>query len=186
MDTPFSWPKLSLYLSNIMHLKNVGVICSQLHVTRARWEELYKVIILYCFSQDSNNSSKMSPLELPLMQNALNARYHPPFLSLSIHHPPPHFSQHLRPLRLSSLPLHLLPPPMLSNQAPRLATKPNMRSGLPILQSLLIDYTLYLSRAPAIRTQCSQMLRPTEQEDGGVEGTQLGGYGVCDGGEGRG
>lgn len=68
--------------------------------------------------------------------------------------------------RISS---HLLPPPMLSNQTPRLTTKPDMRPRLPILQSMLINNIINLFRSTTICAQRRETFSPAVKKDGLVE-----------------
>lgn len=51
---------------------------------------------------------------------------------------------------------------------------------------MLINNTFNLASAPTIRTQRRQILRPSVEENGFVEGTQFRCYYACDGGEGVG
>ena len=61
---------------------------------------------------------------------------------------------------------------MLSNQTPRLTTKPNMRTRLPILQSMLINNIINLFRSTTVRAQRREALSPAVKEDGLVEKTR--------------
>jgi hypothetical protein len=74
-----------------------------------------------------------------------------------------------KPVAKSRISFHLLPPPMLSNQTPRLTTKPNMWPRLPILQTMLINNIINLFRSTTVRAQRREALSPAVKEDGLVE-----------------
>lgn len=58
---------------------------------------------------------------------------------------------------------------MLSNQTPRLTTKPDMRPRLPIFQSMLINNIINLFRSTTVCAQRREALSPTVEKDGLVE-----------------